>query len=404
MDQSGDSHQYTSHGQGTVQKIKGAQNIGDLRQLARRALPKGLFEFVDRGTEDEVSLVALRLAFEAIKFRPRVLVDVSQRTQATTFFGKPSTMPLAIAPTGAAGLLYLDGEIAVARAAAKAGIPFTLSTASIVPMERVAQEAGGTLWFQLYMWPDRDMSFRLVDRARQAGYEALIVTVDSVATPNREYNVHNGFTFPISINRRNAIDVALSPAWLCSVFIPYLLRFGIPVFENYPEELRKKFTSRPGQGYVLPRNDSLTWADLRELRKKWAGPLMLKGVLHPDDAAMAVDCGVDAVIVSSHGGRNFDSSLPPIKALSRIVERVNDKAAVFLDSGIQRGSDVVKALSLGATGVFAGRAALWGVAAGGEEGSARAIAILHDEIQRSLGFLGCANLAQLLALDLVAES
>jgi isopentenyl diphosphate isomerase/L-lactate dehydrogenase-like FMN-dependent dehydrogenase len=313
-------------------------------------------------------------------------------------------MPLAIAPTGAAGLLYLDGEIAVARAAAKAGIPFTLSTASIVPMERVAEEAGGTLWFQLYMWPDRDMSFRLVDRARRAGYEALIVTVDSVAAPNREYNVHNGFTFPISINRRNLIDVALNPGWLCRVFIPYLLRFGIPVFENYPEELRQKFTSRPGQGYVLPRNDSLTWADLRELRGKWNGPLMLKGVLHPEDAAMAVECGVDAVIVSSHGGRNFDSALPPIKALPRIVERVNGKAAVFLDSGVQRGSDVIKAVALGAKGVFAGRAALWGVAAGGEEGSARAIAILRDEIQRSLGFLGCANLAQLLAMDIMAES
>jgi isopentenyl diphosphate isomerase/L-lactate dehydrogenase-like FMN-dependent dehydrogenase len=388
----------------TVHKIKYAQNIRDLRQLARHALPKGLFEFVDRGTEDEVALTAIRSAFEAIKFRPRVLANVSQRTQATTFFGKPSSMPLAIAPTGAAGLLYLDGEIAVARAAAKAGIPFTLSTASIVPMERVAQEAGGTLWFQLYMWPDKDMSFRLVDRARQAGYEALIVTVDSAATPNREYNVHNGFTFPISINHRNAIDVALSPAWLCSVFIPYLLRFGIPVFENYPEVLRKKFTTHAGQGYVLPRNDSLTWDDLRLLRKKWDGPLMLKGVLHPEDAAMAVDCGLDAVIVSSHGGRNFDSALPPIRALSHIVERVNGKAAVFLDSGVQRGSDVVKALALGATGAFAGRAALWGVAAGGEDGSARAIAILRDEIHRSLGFLGCANLAQLLTMDIIAES
>lgn len=384
-------------------RIRDAQSITDLRKLAQRVLPKGLFEFVDRGTEDEVALTAIRSAFEDVKFRPRVLADVSQRTQATTFFGKPSSMPLAIAPTGAAGLLYLDGEIAVARAAAKAKIPFTLSTASIVSMERVAQQAGGTLWFQLYMWPDKDMSFRLVERARLAGYEALIVTVDGAATPNREYNVRNGFTFPISINRRNAWDVALSPAWLSSVFIPYLLRFGIPVFENYPEELRKKFTTHTGQGYVLPRNDSVTWHDLRLLRKKWAGPLMLKGVLHPEDAAMAVECGVDAVIVSSHGGRNFDSALPPIQALPRIVERINGKAEVFLDSGIQRGSDVVKALALGATGAFAGRAALWGVAAGGEEGSARAISILRDEIHRSLGFLGCANLAQLMTMNILAE-
>ena len=170
-------------------------------------------------------------------------------------------------------------------------------------MERVAEEAGGRLWFQLYMWPDKAMSYRLVDRVRAAGYEALMVTVDTAVTPNREYNPRNGFSLPLRIGRRNAMDVARHPRWFFNVFARYLLRSGIPMLENYPDELRLKLTSDPKQRPGLPKNDSLNWSDLRELRRKWYGPLMIKGLLHPDDAAMAVDCGVDAVIVSNHGGQ-----------------------------------------------------------------------------------------------------
>ena len=382
-----------------------ALNIDDLRRLAQRKLPRGLFEFVDRGTEDDHALRAIRSAFDAIHFRPHVLADVSRRNAASSFFSKPSAMPLAIAPTGAAGLLHFDGEIALARAAARAGVPFTLSTASIVSMERVASEGGGTLWFQLYMWPDRNMSYRLIERVRSAGYEVLIVTVDTPAPPNREYNARNGFALPLRLGRRNILDVACHPSWFFGVFAKYLLRAGVPMLENFPEELQQKLTAVPAggtsQGLTMPRNDALTWEDLRDLRKRWSGPLLVKGILHPADAAAAVECGVDGIIVSSHGGRNLDSSLPPIQALPDIVERVNGRVEVYLDSGIRRGSDVVKALSLGAKGVFVGRAPLWGVAVGGEEGALRALNILRDEIERVMGFVGCTSPGELRTTDIV---
>jgi len=368
-------------------------SIADLRNVAKNKLPKGLFEFVDRGTEDELALKRNRTGFEQICLRPKVLIDVSARELKTKLAGQECAMPLAVAPTGAAGLLCFDGEIAIARAAAKLGIPFTLSTASITSMERVAAEAGGRLWFQLYMWPDRAMSYQLVDRVKAAGYEALIVTVDTAMTPNREYNRRNGFSLPMRITRKNALDVAMHPDWLFSVFLRYLLRSGIPTLENYPAEYRQKLTDkRPGHQAGLPKNDSLKWDDLREIRKRWRGTLMVKGILHPEDAQVALDCGVDAIVVSNHGGRNLDSSIAPIDALPDIVEKVGGKADVLLDSGIQRGSDIFKALALGAKGVFAGRAPLWGVTAGGEEGALRALDILREELDRVMGFAGCLKL------------
>jgi isopentenyl diphosphate isomerase/L-lactate dehydrogenase-like FMN-dependent dehydrogenase len=380
-----------------------ALNIAELRDLARRVLPHGLFEFVDRGTEDEHALRAHRRAFDAIQFRPRVLVDVSARSPQTVFFGRTVSMPLAVAPTGAAGLLWFDGEIAVAQAAAQAGIPFTLSTASIVSMERVAAEAGGRLWFQLYMWPDREMSYRLVERVRTAGYEALIVTVDVPVSPNREYNARNGFALPMRLTRRNIVDVARHPSWFFLVFARYLMRAGIPMLENYPDELRTSLTTAPGKRYSLPKNDSLTWNDLRELRKRWSGPLLIKGVLRSDDAQTALDCGVDGIIVSNHGGRSLDFSIPPIEALPAIADRINGRAEIFVDSGFQRGSDVVKALALGANGVFVGRAPLWGAAVSGSEGAQAALNIFRDEIDRVMGLLGCNTLKDI-ATDLVSGS
>jgi len=372
-----------------------AYNIADLRQAAQRALPKGLYEFVARGTEDEIALHRNRAAFEAISFRPRVLRDVSRRSLEAKFFGQASSMPVAIAPTGAAGLLWFDGEIAIARAAAQAGIPFTLSTASIISMERVAHEAGGRLWFQLYMLPQLGMSLQLVERARQAGYEALVVTVDTATTPNREYNRRNGFVLPMRATRQNMVDVLARPGWFFRVFARYMLRSGIPMLENYPDELRAKLTARPGEQRGLPKSDTLNWSDLRELRRAWTGPLMIKGILHPEDAALAADCGVDAVIVSNHGGRNLDSALPPIEALPAVLDRVGHRVDVMVDSGFERGSDVVKALALGARGVFVGRAPLWGVAFAGQAGAARALEILREEIGRVMALTGQLDVASI---------
>ena len=379
--------------QGAVPKDSSveAYNLADLRALAKRVLPKGLFEYVDRGTENEVALRTMRGALENVMFQPRVLVDVSARTTHTDFFGERSAMPVAVAPTGAAGLLWFDGEIEIARAARNMGIPFILSTASIVSMERVAAEAGGRLWFQLYMWPDRKMSMELVERAKNSGYEALIVTADTPVSPNREYNKRNGFSLPMRISPRNAVDVALHAGWFLKVFARYMLRSGIPTLENYPASMR----ARLNQAQSIVECDSLNWDDLKSLRKRWDGPLIVKGILRADDAQRAHDCGADAIVVSNHGGRNLDASVPPFTVLPEIVDRVGKHIDVFVDGGISRGSDVVKAVALGAKGALVGRAPLWGVAVDGEPGARLALQILRDEIDRVLAFTGAPSIQAL---------
>jgi L-lactate dehydrogenase (cytochrome)/(S)-mandelate dehydrogenase len=371
---------------------RSAYNIADLREIARNRLPRGVFEFVDRGTEDEVSLRHNLEALRSIRFRPRTLVDVSARSQAIELFGKRHAMPIAIAPTGSAGLTWYEGEIALAKAAAQAGIPFTLATGSMTAMEKVAAEAGGTLWFQLYMWPDRSLSHKLVDRARAAGFEGLVVTVDSPVPPSREYNLHNAFTLPFSITRRNAADMLSHPRWLLTVLSRYLVTTGMPRYQNYPTEMKQKITALP-MGRSMALNDSLTWNDLRELRRLWPHRLMAKGVLTAEDAKLAADCGVDAVIVSNHGGRVVDGTRAPIEVLPEVVDAVGNRVEVIVDSGFRRGSDIVKALALGARAVFIGRATLYGTAAGGQSGAARAIALLREEIDRTLALLGCTDVS-----------
>ena len=375
-------------------KSLGAYNIFDLREIARRRLPKGIFEFVDRGTEDEVALRNNRAAFERIRLKPRTLVDVSRRNQGITLFGQSHQMPIAIAPTGTAGLMWYHGELELARAAAAAGIPFTLATGSMTAMETVAKEAGGTLWFQLYMWPDRSLSHKLVERAKAAGYQALVVTVDGAVSGNREYNLRNGFTIPFSFTRRNVTDVLMHPRWMLSVLLRYLVTTGMPRYENYPSELRAKITARP-MGRSMMKNDSLNWDDLRALRKMWPRTLLVKGIMHAQDAVLAADCGADGVIVSNHGGRNLDSSMAPIEVLPEIVEAAGRRTTVIVDSGFRRGSDVVKALALGAKAVLIGRSTLYGTAAGGEAGAARAIGIFREEIDRVLALIGCLGVAEL---------
>ena len=349
----------------------GAYNIGDLRELARRRLPKGVFEFIDRGTEDEVSLRHNRAALECIRLRPRTLVDVSRRSQHITLLGQRQAMPIIIAPTGSAGLTWYEGEIALARAAAAAGIPFTLATGSMTAMERVAANAGGRLWFQLYMWPDRSLSHKLIERARAAGFEGLVVTVDSPVPPSREYNLHNGFTIPFSLTRRNVTDILTHPRWLCGVLMRYLATTGMPRYENYPSDVKNRITALP-MGRSMMLNDSLTWDDLRVLRKLWPFKLMAKGILTAEDARLAADCGVDAVIVSNHGGRVVDGTQAPIEVLPELVDAVGKRVAVIVDSGFRRGSDVIKALALGAEAIMIGRATLYGTAVAGEAGAARA--------------------------------
>ena len=368
-----------------------AYNIADLRELARRRLPKGIFEAIDRGSEDEVALRNNRQAFERIKLKPRRLVNVSNRSQAITLFGQKQKMPIVVAPTGTTGQMWYQGEIALALAAAAAGIPFTLSNAATTAMEQVVERGGGNPWFQLYMVPDRSMSYRVVERARVAGFEALVVTVDSMISTNREFSIRNGFTMPFTFNFTNMIDVLMHPRWLLGVMVRYLLTTGMPRYENYPSELISSITSRKA-GQLMTKNETLEWDDLRALRKLWPRTLIVKGILDPQDAILAADCGADAVIVSNHGGIVFDSAMAPIEVLPAVVDAVGSRIPVLVDSGFRRGSDVVKALALGAKAVMIGRATLYGTAAAGEVGAARAIALLRQEIDRSLAQLGCPDI------------
>ena len=370
-----------------------AYNIFDLRDMAKARLPRWLFEFVDRGTEDEVALRNNRAAFERIKLKPRVLRDVSPRKLDTTVFGKTHKLPIGIAPTGAAGMMWYQGELELAKAAAAAGMPFTLATGSITSMETIAREAPGTLWMQLYMFPDRALSLELVKRAEGAGFEALLVTVDTAVSGNREYNHRNGYTVPFSYNARNTVDVLTHPGWLFGTLGRYIANGGMPKHANYPESIRKKLGG--GFGAAGRRNDTLTWDDLKVLRDNFKGKLLAKGILHPADAEMAIACGADGVVVSNHGGRCLDSSMAPIDVLPEIVRAVGSKTTVIVDSGFRRGSDVVKAMALGADLVLVGRGTLYGTAAAGGPGAAKAIQFYREEIGRVMALCGATSIDQL---------
>jgi isopentenyl diphosphate isomerase/L-lactate dehydrogenase-like FMN-dependent dehydrogenase len=373
--------------------MQDAYNIEDLRRLARHRLPRGLFEFVDRGTEDEVAIANNRAAFERIKFAPHVLVDVSRRSQAVELFGQRYEMPLVIAPTGSAGLMWHEGEIALARAAAAAGIPCALATGSMTAMERVAEQ-GGAVWFQMAPWPDRSITHKLVERAENAGYQALIVTVDGPVAANREYNLRNGYTTPFSFTRRNTLDVLMHPRWLLTVLGRYVATTGMPRYENYPSEVKQRITAQP-MGKARMVTDNATWEDMRVLREKWRRPLIVKGITRAEDARTAVDYGADGIIVSNHGGRVLDGVEAPIAVLPEIVAAVGHRTTVMVDSGFRRGSDVVKALALGAKAVLIGRPTLYGTAVGGEAGAAKALAIFRQEIDRVMALIGATAVSQL---------
>jgi isopentenyl diphosphate isomerase/L-lactate dehydrogenase-like FMN-dependent dehydrogenase len=370
----------------------GCYNIADLRDRARRRLPRGIWEYAERGTEDETGMARNRAAFERVTFRPRVLRGVQAVDTTAQIFGAPSALPLALAPTGAAGLLWHKGDLALARAAAAAGVPFTISSASTMDLEHIAV-AGGRLWFQLYYWEDRSLSHAVVDRARDLGCEALFVTLDMPVPPNREYIQRSGFGTPFRLNARNTLDVLLHPRWLAGVMGRYAFEGGIPSQANLPDRLRAKVTKGAPPG-ALFKQDDLDWDAVKHLRDRWPGKLVLKGILHPEDAARALALGADGVVVSNHGGRALDSSIASLDALPAIAAAVGGRMTVFLDSGVRRGSDVVKAVALGADGVLTGRAPLYGLAAAGEAGVARALALLQAETARTMAMLGARSIAE----------
>lgn len=372
-----------------------ALNIEDLRKIAEQRLPRVAYDFLAGGVEDHISMELNRRAFERIRFRPHTLVDVSGRSQQVSVFGKTHECPFGIAPTGAAGLYGFAADIGLARAARDAGVPFALSTASFEPLEKVAREAaGGTLWFQLYMSKDRDTAHALVTRALNAGYEALIVTTDLPVHPNREYNQRNNFTVPFKLNLRNMIDGALHPRWLAGVFLRTLIDSGVPRFQNLDTNVGGRIIAKPMNEFRA-RREALNWEDFRWLRELWPRKLFVKGILRVDDALLAAQNGADGIFISNHGGRALDCAISPLDVLPEIRAAVGRKLVLMVDSGIRRGSDVVKALALGADMAFVGRATLFGMAAGGEAGARHALGILRAEIDRVLALLGCPSVRAL---------
>lgn len=375
-------------------RFSGILNVADARHAARRRLPRGLFEYVDRGSEDEVSMTANRARLDAIRLVPSVLVNVAQRSTQSEILGHTQPLPIIIAPTAVAGLLWHDGEIELARAAARAGIPFCVSTQSITAIERIAGEADARLWFQLYVWKNRQRMLALLDRAWSAGAETLVLTVDTAVGPNREYNTRNGFGIPLRASWRAGLDVALHPRWAVRVMLRALASGGVPTYAHYPDEFRTGL-GRAALSDELGLAADLTWEDVKLLRRSWRGKLVLKGILSVEDAVAAQSHGCDAIVVSNHGGRNLDCAPGPSEVLPAIADAVGGRMEVLADSGIRRGADIARFLALGAQGVLVGRAPLYGLAIGGAAGAGRILDILSAELKATMGFLGAPDLPTL---------
>lgn len=366
-------------------------NIADLRRTARRRLPRFLFDYVDGGAYDEKTMRRNEAAFDRWRYRHRVLVDVSARKLGVTLLGRDEALPLALGPTGFAGLLWPQGEIAAARAAEAAGIPFCLSTASICSMEEVRAATTRPFWFQLYVTKDRGITRDLVARADAAGCSALVLTVDIAMRTNRERDARNRFATRSAIGLANWASMMRRPAWCLGMLRAPKARFGN--LASIPAAGRGIMS----QGEFVARNMdfSINWNDLDWLRGQWKRKLIVKGICHPDDAARAAAAGADALVVSNHGGRQLDSEMATIEALPAVVDRVGDTAEVIFDGGLRRGQNVVKALALGARSCIVGRAFLYGLATAGTPGVARAIDILKDEIDSTISHIGITDVREL---------
>ena len=368
-----------------------AYSIEALRLAAKRRLPRAVFDFIDGGAEDESTLRENRAAFEKVRLLRKVLVGVSQVNTETSILGKTAKLPLAIAPTGAVGFGWRGGDIAVAKAAAAYGIPYSLSTSATASIEKIAEAAPGRLWFQAYFFKDREFTFGLIERARKAGYDTLMVTADLPVGGKRERDFRNDFSIPFRFTPRNMFDFATRPAWALDM----LLR-GVPALENLAGMAQGGGNARNLVSSVGRNQDSaLDWEVIKRVRGAWPGKLLIKGVVHPEDAERAVSLGCDGVIVSNHGGRQLDGEVASFDALPGVVRAIGGKASVLMDGGIRRGSDIFKALARGAEAVMIGRATFYGVCAGGEEGARRALEILSDEFVRTMQLCGARSVGEI---------
>ena len=368
-----------------------AVNIDDLRKLAKRRLPKIAFDFIEGGLEDEHGLGRSEDAFRQFPLVPRYGVDVSVRDQATTLFGRTYASPLGIAPTGLAGLFRRGGDLMLAQAAKAANVPFIMSgtgTALIEDLGRVAPEHG---WYQLYVAKDRGISEDMVRRVQAAGLSTLVITLDVPVNSKRERNIRNGFVRPLKLTLKTKLEACLHPDWMADY-----LRHGMPVIANWQRYAPSGASPAEVAEFVASQTPvPVLWKDIENFRRLWPGKLVLKGVMHPDDATRAAALGVDGVMVSSHGARQLDKAPSPLEVLPAIHAAVGDKMTVMLAGGIRRGSDVIVALCLGARFVFVGRPTLYGVAAGALPGATRALSIFRQEIDTTMGQMGAPDIKSL---------
>ena len=363
--------------------------LDDFEAPAMRYLPRPMYGYVSGGAETNASLRANRAAFDEWAFVPRVLVDVSGRSTKTTLFGREYDAPFGVAPMGGSSMAAYQGDIVLARTAAAANIPMIMSGASLTRLEDV-RAAGRTCWFQAYL-PGEDAAIRtMVERVARAGFDTLVLTVDVPVGANRENNVRSGFNRPLRPTLRLAWDSALRPRWLCGMFLRTLITHGMPHFEN--TGTRAPLITSTAERYTGPR-DKLSWPHVELMRRIWKGRLVLKGVLDPQDTRIARESGVDGVIVSNHGGRQLDGSLAPLRALPAVAAEAKGMT-VMMDSGIRRGTDLLKALALGAQFVFVGRPFLYAAAIACDEGVRHAIKLLREEVDRDMALLGVTALSQ----------
>jgi L-lactate dehydrogenase (cytochrome) len=383
-----------------ARRLARAASVADLRAIAKRRLPRGAFDYIDGGAEDERTMAENSAAFARLTFRPRVLRDVSSIDMSTTVLGQPLKFPLVLSPTGFTRIADPEGELAVARAADRAGLPYALSTMATRSIEEVAEVSQGRKWFQVYMLRDRGVVKEMIQRAARSGFEALMLTVDLAVLGRRERDVRRGFTLPPKLGLGTLLDGALHPAWTWAFARAEPIRFANMVGTGVSDG--SDAVSLAAQ--VDAQFDAgLTWDDVEWMRSVWDGPIVLKGIQSVADAVLAADAGVEAIALSNHGGRQLDSAPTPIELVPPVVDAVGDRVEVLCDGGVRRGSDIVKALALGARACMAGRAYLYGLGAAGERGVDHVLRLLKDELRRTMALVGVTSVDELTP-DLVDAS